>query len=138
MKTVITLFLIVIFSGSAYAEVPQEIQGTWTPDVDQSIALMKENMSELDEAGIAVMRDRLLPSMKRTISENQYVHTSGGRELKAEISLKEKQGSNFVMIISNASTKIVVTFIPQDNGKYIMQSQNPSDGSGNILWEKQQ
>lgn len=127
-----------IFAGSAHAEVPREIQGIWTPDVEQSIALMKENMGELDEAGVAFMRDRLLPSMKRTISENQYIHTSGGRELKGDISLKEKQGSNIVMIVSNASTKVIMTFIPKNNGEYIMQSQNPADGSGNILWEKQQ
>jgi hypothetical protein len=134
MKIFVTLFLIV-FSGSIHAEVPQEIQGIWTPDIEKTIVLMEKNMDEIDPD---YMREKYLPKLKRIITENQYIHTTGRRELKADISLKEKQGSSFVMVLSSDSTKdIEVTFIPGDNGRYIMKSRNPKDGSGNILWEKQ-
>lgn len=138
MKKLSLFFILFIYSASIYAETPTEIQGVWVPDVEESIALMKENMSEIDESGISFMRDRLLPSMKRTISKNQYVHTSGKREIKADISLKEKQGSNFVMLLtSDAASDVVITIIPKENGRYTMVSENPSDGSGNIVWKKQ-
>jgi hypothetical protein len=52
--------------------------------------------------------------------------------------LKGKQGSTFIMVLSSDSTQdMELTFIPGDNGRYIMQSHNLTDGSGNILWEKQ-
>ena len=92
MGKLVSIFVLFIFSVSIYAETPAEIQGVWVPDVEKSIALMKENNSELDEAGVTFMRDRLLPFMKRTISKNQIINTSGKRELKADISLKEKTG----------------------------------------------
>lgn len=134
MKTIIALFL-VIFSGSIYAEVPQEIQGIWVPDIEKTITLMEENKSELDST---FMREKYLPKLKRTISKNQYIHMTGKRELKADISLKEKQGSTFIMVLSNDSIQgLELTFIPIDNGRYIMQSQNSADGSGNIVWKKQ-
>jgi hypothetical protein len=134
MKIFITLFLIV-FSGSIYAEVPQEIQGHWTPDIEETIVLMEKNMNEIDSD---YMSEKYLPKLKRSITKNQYIHTSGRRELKADISLKEKQGSSFVMVLSSDSTQdMELTFIPRDNGRYIMKSNNPTDGSGNILWEKQ-
>jgi len=134
MKIFITLFLIV-FSGSIYAEVPQEIQGIWTPDIEKTIALMEKNMDEIDSD---YMREKYLPKLERTITKNQIINKSGKREMKADISLKEKQGSSFVMVLSSDSTQdMELTFIPGDNGRYIMQSHNLTDGSGNILWEKQ-
>ncbi len=134
MKIFITLFLIV-FSGSIHAEVPHEIQGIWTPDIEKTIVLMEKNMNVIDSDYI---REKYLPKLKRTITKNQYIHTTGRRELKANISLKEKQGSSFVMVLSSDSTQdMELTFIPRDNGRYIMKSHNPTDGSGNILWEKQ-
>ena len=52
--------------------------------------------------------------------------------------MKEKQGNNFVMVLSNDTVKdMEITFISKDDGKYIMQSNTPADGSGNILWKKQ-
>ena len=139
MKKLILLFALFTFSLSTHAEAPPEIQGVWVPDVENSIALMKKNMSELDEAGAKYMRERVFPAMKRTISKNEYIHTSGKRELKADISLKEIKGDNFVMLLTSESVPdLVITFIPKENGKYIMVSENPADGSGNILWEKQQ
>lgn len=134
MKTLITLFLIV-FSGSIYAEAPQEIQGVWIPDIEKTIILMEKNVPEMDST---FMREKYLPKLKRTISKNQYIHMTGKRELKADISLKEKQGSTLIMVLSNDSIQDAeLTFIPRDNGEYIMQSQNPADGSGSIVWEKQ-
>jgi hypothetical protein len=134
MKIFITLFLIV-FSGSIYAEVPQEIQGNWTPDIEETIVLMEKNMNEIDSD---YMREKYLPKLERTITKNQIINKSGKREMKADISLKEKQGSSFVMVLSSDSTQdMELTFIPGDNGRYIMQSHNLTDGSGNILWEKQ-
>lgn len=134
MKIFAPLFLIV-FSGSIYAEVPQEIQGNWTPDIEKTIVLMKKNMDEIDSD---YMREKYLSKLKRTITNNQYIHATGRRELKTDISLKEKQGSSFVMVLSSDSTQdMEVTFIPRDNGRYIMKSNNPTDGSGNIVWEKQ-
>ena len=133
MKTFITLLLIV-FSGPIYAEVPQEIQGIWTPDIEKSIVLMEQNMPEVDSA---YMRGRYLPKLERTITKNQYIHKTGDRELKADISLKERQGSTFIMVLSNDSIQdMEITFIPSEGGGYIMQSQNPADGSGNIIWKK--
>ncbi len=134
MKLFVTLFLI-LFPGWVYAEVPQEIQGIWMPDIEKTIVLLKQNMAEIDSA---YMREKYLPKLKRTITKNQYIHISGSRELRADISLREKQGDNFVMILSSDSTADVeITFIPKGNGRYIMQSNNPTDGSGSILWEKQ-
>jgi len=134
MKTLITLFLIV-FSGSIYADVPTEIQGTWIPDIEKSMRLMEKNMPEMDST---FMREKYLPNLKRIITEKQYVHITNTKELKADISLKEKQGSNFVMLISSDSVQgLEVTFIQSDNERYIMQSNNPADGSGNIIWKRQ-
>ena len=131
MKIFTALFLI-IFSESIYAEVPQEIQGVWIPDIDKTIALMEKNMDEVDSS---FMRERYLPKLKRTITENQYIHVTGSREFMSDISLQEKQGSNFVMVLSSSSTpEIQVTFIPQENGMYIMQSNNPA--SGNLVWKR--
>ena len=138
MKNVLLSFILLVFSASIHAEIPLEIQGDWVPDVEKSIALMKENMSDLDEAGVTFMRDRMLPSKKITISENQFIHASGDRVLKAEISLKEKRGESYVMLLTSDSTPdLIIEFIPKDNGRYIIASQNPSDGSGNIIWQKQ-
>ncbi len=132
---IFTILFLILFSGWLYAQAPQEIQGTWVPDVEKTMVLMEKNMAEIDSV---YMREKYLPKLKRTITKNQYIHITGTREFKADISLKEKQGDNFVMILSSDSTEdMEVTFIPGDNGKYIMQSNNPTDGSGNILWEKQ-
>lgn len=135
MRIFINLIL-VVFSASIYAEVPQEIQGVWVPDIEKTIALMEKNMDEVD---FVYMREKYLPKLKRTITEDQYSHTSGRRELKVDISLKEKKGNDFIMVLSSGSAQgMVLTFIPKGDGRYVMQSQNPADGSGNILWEKQQ
>ena len=134
MKIFITLLLIV-FTGSVYAEVPQEIQGIWTPEIEKTIVLMEKNMDEVDSD---YMKVKYLPNLNRTITDSQYIHTTGRREFKADISLKEKQGSSFLMVLSSESVKdMELTFIPIDNGEYIMQSQNSADGSGNIVWKKQ-
>ena len=134
MKKLTTIFLIV-FSGLLNAETPQEIQGIWIPDIEKSIVLMEKNMPEMDAA---FMKEKYLPTLERTITKTQYTHMTGERELKADISLKEKQGSSFIMTLSNDSVQdMELTFIPRNNGEYIMQSQNPEDGSGNIVWRKQ-
>lgn len=135
MKTFITLFMMMIVTGAIYAKVPEGLQGVWIPDIEKSIALMEKNMGEVD---VAFMRDRYLPQIKRIITKSQHIAVSGKREYKADISFKEKQGRNFVMILSSKSTPdVTITFIPIRNGEYIMQSQNPADGSGNIVWRKQ-
>ena len=134
MKLFVSLFLIV-FSGSIYAEVPQEIQGIWTPDIEKTIVLMEKNMDEVDSD---YMRAKYLPNLNSTITKSQFTHITGRREFKADISLKEKKGSSFFMVLSSDSVKdMELTFIPIDNGEYIMQSQNSADGSGNIVWKKQ-
>ena len=134
MKLFVSLFLIV-FSGSIYAEVPQEIQGIWTPDIEKTIVLMEKNMDEVDSD---YMRAKYLPNLNRTITKSQFTHITGRREFKADIPLKEKKGSSFFMVLSSDSVKdMELTFIPIDNGEYIMQSQNSADGSGNIVWKKQ-
>lgn len=135
MRVIIGLFLMVL-SVSASADVPQEIQGIWTPDIEKSIVLMEKNMSEMDSDFI---RDKYLPKLKTIITKNQFTRITGGRELKASISLKDNQGgSTFILILSiDSNQDMEVTFIPTDNGDYIMQSPNPADGSGNIVWKKQ-
>lgn len=134
MRVLISLFLIVL-SASVSADVPQKIQGIWTPDIEKSIVLLKKNMLEMDSD---FMRDKYLPKLKTIITKNQFTRISGGREFKASISLKDNQGSTFILILSTDSNQdMEVTFIPTDNGDYIMQSPNPADGSGNIVWKKQ-
>ena len=134
MKKVILLFLI-LFSRSINAEVPQEIQGIWIPDIEKSIVLMEKNIPEINSD---YMKKKYLPKLKRVITKNKYTHSTGKRELNANISLKEKQGSNFLMILSNDSIKnMEITFIPRDKGRYIMKSNNPMNHSESILWKKQ-
>ena len=59
-------------------------------------------------------------------------------QIKENISLKEKQGENFIMTLFNDSGQnMEATCIPRDDGSYIMRSNNPADGSGNIVWKKQ-
>lgn len=124
-----------MFSSSVYAEVPAEIQGVWIPNVEKTILRMNENMGNIDAA---YMKDKYLPRLKRTITEDQYIAASGKREYKANISLKEKQANNFVMVLTSTSAPdITISFIRQENSQYIMLSQNPADGSGNIVWRKQ-
>jgi hypothetical protein len=108
MKIFITLFLIA-FSGSVHAEVPQEIQGNWTPDIEKTIVLMEKNMDEIDSD---YMRKKYLPKLERTITKNQIINKSGKREMKADISLKEKQGSSFVMVLSSDSTQDMELTMP--------------------------
>ena len=133
MRILVSLFLSV-FSGLIFAEVPQEIQGTWTPDIERSVSLMEKNIPETNGA---YMRENYLPKLERTITTSQYVHRAGKRELKAEISLKQKQGSSYVMVLSNETFQAMeVMFITQKSGGYVMQSQNPADGSGYIIWKK--
>jgi hypothetical protein len=69
MKIFITLFLIA-FSGSVHAEVPQEIQGIWTPDIEKTIVLMEKNMDEIDSD---YMRKKYLPKLKRTIMRSAII-----------------------------------------------------------------
>ena len=96
---------------------------------------MEKNMPEMDSAFI---REKYLPTLKRIITEKQYIHATGAREIKADILLKEKQGSSYVMVLSNDSVQgMEVSFIQSETERYIMQSNNPADGSGNIIWKRE-
>lgn len=135
MPKLVALIYLLILSGSIYGETPDEVQGVWVPDVEKTIFLMSKNMGDIDAV---FMRDRYLPNLKRTITKDQYIHTSGEREYKASISLKEKKGNNFVMILTSKSAPdMLITFIPKEKDLYIMMSEDLADGSGNILWRKQ-
>jgi hypothetical protein len=135
--TSIFILFLFLFPALIYAETPSEIQGVWVPDVEKSITLIKQNIGELDEPRIAFFRNHYLPYLKRTITKNQIVTISGKREFKADISLKEKQGRNFIMLLTGETApSLVLTFIPKENGEYIMVTEHPSDGSGNILWKR--
>ncbi|MDX2465357.1 MAG: hypothetical protein QNK31_12710 [Porticoccus sp.] len=135
MLKLIAFILMFIHSAISHAETPPEIQGVWVPDVEKTIVLMKKNMGDIDSA---FMRDRYLPNLKRTITQNKYIHTNGKREYTADISLKEKNGSRFIMVLTSELTPdMLITFTPKEKDGYIMMSENPSDGSGNILWVKQ-
>lgn len=135
MPKLVALIYLLILSGSIYGETPDEVQGVWVPDVEKTIILMSKNMGDIDAV---FMRDRYLPNLKRTIIKDQYIHASGEREYKASISLKEKKGNNFVMILTSKSAPdMLITFIPKEKDLYIMMSEDLTDGSGNILWRKQ-
>lgn len=41
-------------------------------------------------------------------------------------------------VADGKKTEVKLMFVPKENGRYIMQTANPEDGSGSILWMKQQ
>ena len=131
---IIPALCLVLLSAATCAEVPNELQGTWVPDIEESILLFEKNMPKMDSG---FMRERYLPSIRRIITKNEYIHMSGGREMKADILLKERQGETFIMVLSSESAPdLELKILPVDGG-YTMQTANAEDGSGNIVWVKQ-
>ena len=135
MSKLATLLLSIILPMSIYAETPPEIQGVWVPDIEKTIVLMNKNMGDIDSV---FMRGKYLPHLERTITKDHFINTSGKREHKAGISLEEKKGATFIMLLTSESAPdMLMKFIPKENDTFIMMSENPADGSGNILWKRQ-
>lgn len=134
------LIVLSLLTQTAIAEIPAALEGVWIVDIPTSIARM-EDAGLMKAEGIAYMRDKILPAYKRTFQAGQMTNTAASGEYAAAISFVEKQGEHTVTNVSGdirgKKIEFLLTFVPQDEGAMVMQTENKADGSGLIVWKKQ-